>query len=124
MNAPERSAAFLLEDDEEKVEYQADTKVSNAGTFTFNKEDHTIANLLRMQLLRDPQVKFAGYMHPHPLVHKIHLKIQTTTSQVAPAETLSSAIEDLTNETDHLITQVTDAIDKWKRENDTGLMGM
>ncbi len=74
-----------------------------------------------MQLLRDPAVKFAGYMHPHPLVHKIHLKIQTSTSQVAPVEVLSAAIEDLSNETDHLITQVTDAIDKWKKENDVGL---
>eukprot|EP00984_Skeletonema_dohrnii_P019083 scaffold9061_cov140-Skeletonema_dohrnii-CCMP3373.AAC.12 len=73
-NAPERSSAFILDDDEEKIEYQADTKVSNAGTFTFNKEDHTVANLLRMQLLRDPAV--------------------------------------------------TDAIDKWKRENDTmGMLG-
>eukprot|EP00985_Skeletonema_marinoi_P022311 scaffold14223_cov87-Skeletonema_marinoi.AAC.1 len=104
-NAPERSSAFILDDDEEKIEYQADTKVSNAGTFTFNKEDHTVANLLRMQLLRDPAV-------------------QTSTSQVAPAETLSAAIEDLSNETDHLITQVTDAIEKWKRENDTmGMLG-
>jgi DNA-directed RNA polymerase II subunit RPB11 len=67
MNTPERSACFILDDDEEKIEYAADTKVSNAGTFTFNKEDHTVGNLLRMQLLRDPQVKFAGYMHPHPL---------------------------------------------------------
>eukprot|EP00956_Cyclotella_meneghiniana_P038273 scaffold151316_cov71-Cyclotella_meneghiniana.AAC.2 len=71
MNAPERSSAFILEDDEEKIEYAADTKVSNAGTFTLNKEDHTMANLLRLQLLRDPQV--------------------------------------------------TDAIEKWKRENDTEL---
>ena len=122
MNAPERSSAFILDDEEEKIEYQADTKVSNAGTFTFNKEDHTVANLLRMQLLRDPAVKFAGYMHPHPLVHKINLKVQTSTSQVAPAETLSAAIEDLSNEMDHLITQVSDAIEKWKREND--VMGM
>ena len=119
MNTPERSEAFCLGDDEEKIEYAADTKVSNAGTFTFNKEDHTIANLLRMQLLRDANVKFAGYMHPHPLIHKIHLKIQTSTSQVAPADTLSAAIEDLSNETDHLITQVTDALDKWKKEHDS-----
>lgn len=103
-NRPERSDAFLLGDDEEKIEYQADTKVANAGTFTFNKEDHTVGNLLRMQLLRDPQVKFAGYMHPHPLVNRIHLKVQTSTSQVAPTESLSAAIEDLSNETDHLIT--------------------
>ena len=60
MNTPERSSAFILDDDEEKIEYMADTKVSNAGTFTFNKEDHTVGNLLRMQLLRDPAVKFAG----------------------------------------------------------------
>ena len=124
MNTPERTSAFILDDGEEKIEYYADTKVSNAGTFIFNKEDHTVGNLLRMQLLRDPQVKFAGYMHPHPLVHKIHLKIQTNTSQVAPPETLSAAIEDLSNETDHLITQVMDAIDKWKKENVTGMMGM
>eukprot|EP00567_Pseudictyota_dubia_P013517 CAMPEP_0197446590 /NCGR_PEP_ID=MMETSP1175-20131217/11507_1 /TAXON_ID=1003142 /ORGANISM="Triceratium dubium, Strain CCMP147" /LENGTH=39 /DNA_ID= /DNA_START= /DNA_END= /DNA_ORIENTATION= len=39
MNAPERSAAFLLDEESEevKIEYSADTKVSNAGTFTFNK---------------------------------------------------------------------------------------
>jgi DNA-directed RNA polymerase subunit L len=57
-------------------------------------------------------------------VHKILLKIQTTSSQSLPAEALSAAIEDLSNETDHLITQVTDAIDKWKKENETTMMGM
>lgn len=125
MNAPERSAAFLLDEDngEVKVVYTADTKVSNAGTFRFNKEDHTAANLLRMQLLRDPSVRFAGYIHPHPLVHFIDLKIQTNSSTVAPVEVLSSAIEDLGNETDHLITQLTDAIEEWQKENDTGVMG-
>ena len=124
MNTPERSAAFILDDDQEKIEYAADTKVSNAGTFTFNKEDHTVGNLLRMQLLRDPTVKFAGYKYPHPLVHKILLKIQTTSSQHLPMEALSAAIKDLSNETDHLITQVMEAIDKWKKENDTEMLGM
>ena len=84
-------------------------QVTNAGTFRFNKEDHTVANLLRMQLLRDPSVRFAGYFHPHPLVHYINLKIQTNNSTVAPVEVLSSAIEDLANETDHLITQFQEA---------------
>ena len=69
MNAPERSASFLLDEDngERKIEYTADTKVTNAGTFRFNKEDHTVLNLLRMQLLRDPAVRFAGYQHPREL---------------------------------------------------------
>ncbi len=61
-------------------------------------------------------------MQPHTLIHKINLKVQMSTSQVAAAETLIAAIEDLSNQTDHLITQVTDAMEKWKRENDT--MGM
>uniref|UniRef100_A0A7S3QBG1 DNA-directed RNA polymerase RBP11-like dimerisation domain-containing protein n=1 Tax=Chaetoceros debilis TaxID=122233 RepID=A0A7S3QBG1_9STRA len=125
MNAPERALSFLLDEDngEEKITYAPDTKVSNAGTFTFNKEDHTVANLIRMQLLRDPAVRFAGYIHPHPLIHRIDMKIQTNSSTVAPVEVLSSAIEDLAGETDHLITQTTDAISKWKKDNQSGVMG-
>mmetsp|Transcript_11665 Transcript_11665/g.18714 ORF Transcript_11665/g.18714 Transcript_11665/m.18714 type:complete len:128 (-) Transcript_11665:783-1166(-) len=125
MNAPERSSAFILDEDsgEQKVTYTTDTKVTNAGTFRLNKEDHTIANLFRMQLLRDPSVRFAGYYHPHPLVYYINLKVQTTNSNVAPVEVLSSAIEDLTNETDHLITQFQDATESWKREHDGDMGG-
>jgi DNA-directed RNA polymerase II subunit RPB11 len=125
MNAPERSASFLLDEDagEVKVVYTPDTKVSNAGTFRFNKEDHTISNLLRMQLLRDPSVRFAGYQHPHPLVHYINFKVQTNSSTVTPVEVLSSAIEDLSNETDHLITAFTESVEDWKKENETGVMG-
>jgi DNA-directed RNA polymerase II subunit RPB11 len=125
MNAPERSASFLLDEDsgELKITYSSDTKVSNAGTFRFNKEDHTVGNLLRMQLLRDPSVRFAGYIHPHPLVHYIDLKIQTNSSTVAPVEVLSSAIEDLANETDHLITQVQEAMEDWKKDNEQGVIG-
>jgi len=125
MNAPERAASFLLDEDsgEVKVTYTPDTKVSNAGTFRFNKEDHTVGNLLRMQLLRDPSVRFAGYIHPHPLVHYLDLKIQTNSSTVAPVEVLSSAIEDLANETDHLITQVQEAMEDWRKNNEQGVMG-
>merc|ERR1719382_776720 len=92
--------------------------VNELGMFHFNKEDHTIGNLLRMQLLRDPSVRFGGYRLPHPLIHLLELKIQTNSSNVAPVEVLSAAIEDLQNETDHLMTQASDAIDKWRKEND------
>ena len=37
-----------------------DERVPDAGTFTFNKEGHTAGELLRMQLLRDHQVQYAG----------------------------------------------------------------
>jgi DNA-directed RNA polymerase II subunit RPB11 len=76
-----------------------------------------------MQLLRDPTVRFAGYYHPHPLVHFINMKIQTNNANVAPVEVLSSAIEDLSNETDHLITQFQEATEAWKRDNDADMAG-
>ena len=68
MNRPERSDAFLLDEDagEQKIVFTPETKISNAGVFRLNKEDHTIANLLRMQLLRDPNVRFAGYIQGLP----------------------------------------------------------
>lgn len=119
MNAPERHACFLLDEDiaEEKITYATDTKVSNAGTFTINKEDHTIGNLLRMQLLRDPKVRFAGYKMPHPLIHSLGLKIQTSSSEHQPVDVLAAAIQDLVHETDELMRLTTDAMDKWKQEN-------
>ena len=97
--------------------------MTNAGTFRFNKEDHTVGNLFRMQLLRDPSVRFAGYLHPHPLVYFIDLKIQTNNSTVAPVEVLSAAIEDLANETDHLMTQFQEAKENWDRDNSTDIGG-
>jgi DNA-directed RNA polymerase II subunit RPB11 len=120
MNAPERSSSFLLDEGsgEQKIVYTPDTKIANAGVFRFNKEDHTIANLLRMQLLRDPNVRFAGYIHPHPLVHYYDLKIQTNSATTDPKAVLSNAIEDLGGETDHLITQVEEALEQWHRENE------
>ncbi|KAL7576612.1 hypothetical protein ACA910_005550 [Epithemia clementina (nom. ined.)] len=77
-----------------------------------------MGNLLRCQLLRDPAVRFAGYLHPHPLVHYIDLKIQTNTSNVSPAEVLSNAMEDLGGETDHLTTAFQQACEKWRKENE------
>jgi DNA-directed RNA polymerase subunit L len=43
--------------------------------------------------LKDPRVLFAGYRNPHPLVHKVLLRVQTDSS-TTPAEALDSAITD------------------------------
>lgn len=40
-------------------------------------EDHTLGNLLRMQLLKDPNIIFAGYKVPHPLENRVELKVQS-----------------------------------------------
>lgn len=46
------------------------------------------------QLLKDPQVLFAGYKVPHPLEHKFLLRVQTT-ADTTPSDALTSAITDL-----------------------------
>ena len=49
------------------------------------------------QLLKDPQVLFAGYKVPHPLEHKFVVRIQTT-PDYTPAEAMTNAITDLLSE--------------------------
>ncbi|CAD5227552.1 unnamed protein product [Bursaphelenchus okinawaensis] len=94
MNAPAAFESFFLFDGEKKLVVEKDTKVPNAAIFTFNKEDHTLGNLLKHQLLKDPQVLFAGYRNPHPLEHKFILRVQTT-ADTTPQAALKQAIEDL-----------------------------
>ena len=59
--------------------------------------DTLSSNFSCRQLLRDPEVKFAGYRVPHPLKHQIDIKIQTT-EESAPVTALSSALEELKEE--------------------------
>jgi len=53
--------------------------------------------VLSRQLLKDPQVIFAGYKIPHPLEHKFVLRIQTT-PDYSPQEAFTNAITDLISE--------------------------
>jgi DNA-directed RNA polymerase II subunit RPB11 len=101
MNAPDRYERFVVPEGMKKVAYERDMKIMNAATFTVQREDHTVGNVLRMQLHRDPSVLFAGYKLPHPLQYKMVVKIQTT-SQSTPMQAYNLAITDLTKELDHL----------------------
>ena len=94
MNAPPTFETFLLFDGEKKITREQDTKVPNAAVFTINKEDHTLGNMIRQQLLKDPNVLFAGYKNPHPMENKVVLRIQTT-SDYAPNDALMNSITDL-----------------------------
>lgn len=49
------------------------------------------------QLLKDPNVLFAGYKVTHPLEHKIVIRVQTT-SDYTPQEAFTNAITDLISE--------------------------
>uniref|UniRef100_G3QPD8 DNA-directed RNA polymerase RBP11-like dimerisation domain-containing protein n=1 Tax=Gorilla gorilla gorilla TaxID=9595 RepID=G3QPD8_GORGO len=52
---------------------------------------------LKVQLLKDPQVLFAGYKVPHPLEHKIIIRVQTT-PDYSPQEAFTNAITNLISE--------------------------
>ncbi|CAN0055570.1 unnamed protein product [Heterosigma akashiwo] len=119
MNAQDRSFSYRLGEDEKKLTYEADTKIPNAGTFILNKEDHTLSNLLRMQLLRDKNVKFAGYMHPHPLLQHTVLRIQTSDPPANPIDALSTAIEDLSTEVDTIEQRMKEEVEKFKKREES-----
>ncbi|EGX50783.1 DNA-directed RNA polymerase II core subunit [Orbilia oligospora] len=93
-DAPERFELFIMGDGEEKVTAVDETRVPNCVTFTFNKEDHTLGNLLRSQLLKDPKVLFAGYKVPHPLFPSFELRVQTT-DETNPRAAVIKAAQDL-----------------------------
>ena len=97
MNAPPTFESFLLFDGEKKITREQDTKVPNAAIFTLNKEDHTLGNLIRHQLLKDPNVLFAGYKNPSPFVNQVIIRVQTT-SDYTPNDAFINAITDLLSE--------------------------
>jgi len=101
MNAPERHRSYQLDEGQARMTYEPDQRVASAGTFTINKEDHTVGNLLRMQLLRDGDTRFAGYQLPHPLEHVCHVKVETTPGR-APVEVMGAAVTDLRQEVELL----------------------
>ncbi|CCM03290.1 uncharacterized protein FIBRA_05418 [Fibroporia radiculosa] len=94
MNAPARYELFVLDEGERPVEVIEDTKIPNAATIKVMKQDHTLGNLIRAQLLSMPQVLFAGYKVPHPLQPHFLIKIQTD-GTATPTEILEQACNKL-----------------------------
>lgn len=89
-----------------KIIEQISNIMPNSSIFKLDKEDHTIANLLRMKLHESPFVQIAGYRVPHPTQHRVEISLQTATDGTehpvpTPKEALYEAIdkclEDLQN---------------------------
>ncbi|KAL1977665.1 hypothetical protein VTN31DRAFT_524 [Thermomyces dupontii] len=94
MNVPDRSESFILADGEKKIEEKTDTRTPSTSMFILNKEDHTLGNLLRSRLLQNRHVTFSAYRVPHPLEHKMELRVQTD-GQITPKEAVLAACHDL-----------------------------
>ncbi|KAJ3673845.1 hypothetical protein LUZ60_005837 [Juncus effusus] len=119
MNAPDRYERFVVPEGTKKVSYERDTKIANAASFTVEREDHTIGNIVRMQLHRDPNVLFAGYKLPHPLQYKILVRIHTT-GQSTPTQAYNLAINDLDNELQHLKKGFEDELMRFQERHNQG----
>jgi DNA-directed RNA polymerase II subunit RPB11 len=59
-------------------------RITPSETLSECKENQTLEFLSR-QLLKDPNVRFAGYRKPHPLENYVEIKVQTDGSKT-PAE--------------------------------------
>lgn len=68
-NIPNRYESFYLEKGEDKV------IIDENGIIIIKKEDHTIGNLIQVELLKEKDIEFVGYKIPHPLEYNILLKI-------------------------------------------------
>ncbi len=93
-----------------KLAYLKDSRRPNAGVFILSKEDHTIGNLMRIQLLRNPKVRFAGYRMPHPLIFDCHIRVETMSEETTPHDVFNEALADLTLELDLLDRQFDNAV--------------
>lgn len=99
-NKPEVDEMFVLPESDEhlhggsrRIHFQQDTKQENAGVFTIWLEDHTVGHALRKQLLKNPNVVFAGYKVPHPLEQKMVMRVQV--SRDTPVIAMKTALKAL-----------------------------
>ncbi|KAF2433295.1 DNA-directed RNA polymerase II subunit RPB11a [Tothia fuscella] len=105
-NAPERYELFLLDADQKKITWKDDTRVTNTAIFTFNKEDHTLGNLLSQRLHKYDYIQFSAYIVHHPLTPAFDLRV-TTDGSVTPKEAVKRACGDIITELNVLSREFT-----------------
>ncbi|KAK4530836.1 hypothetical protein CCYA_CCYA05G1693 [Cyanidiococcus yangmingshanensis] len=120
-NLPDRFEAIVLPEGVRKLQYEVDTRIPNCASFTIEREDHTLANALRAQLLRDRDVLFAAYRVPHPLEHRIILKVQTRRADYTPLEALCAALAALKNEVHVLEDEFANELQNWAAVRQAGV---
>mmetsp|Transcript_53140 Transcript_53140/g.154648 ORF Transcript_53140/g.154648 Transcript_53140/m.154648 type:complete len:238 (+) Transcript_53140:120-833(+) len=96
-----------------RIHVYPDEKVPNACTYVIWLEDHTLGNILRMELLRNESVLFVGYKVPHPLNHMIELRIQTLPKS-SPELALRHAIANLKTECKSMLDQFDEGVREYK----------
>lgn len=114
MNKPDDFDCWRLPDDDsvQKVTVTPDTRVPNAATLVIEREDHTLGNMLRMQLLENPEVTFGGYRVQHPLEPAIQVKVQTKSENPGPTQAVDQALSTLEKELEVIEKRFNEALRK------------
>ncbi|GIQ80670.1 hypothetical protein KIPB_001503 [Kipferlia bialata] len=84
-------------------------------TFQFTDEDHTLGNVMRYLLLKNPDVEFAGYAVPHPAETKMNLHVQTSEG-MSSVDCMREAAADLGNIAKNMREKITEAVDDFVPE--------
>ncbi|GAA5910803.1 DNA-directed RNA polymerase core subunit RPC19 [Sporobolomyces salmoneus] len=82
------------------------TEGLNQATYCILEEDHTIGNLLRWMLMKNPAVEFCGYSAPHPSEAKIHIRIQMYDGK-SSLDALNEALDNIEQMTETILEQYT-----------------
>ncbi|KAH8731358.1 DNA-directed RNA polymerase [Phaeosphaeriaceae sp. PMI808] len=100
-DADDRFELFLLDDGQNKVDYKEETRVPNTAIFTFNKEDHTLGNLLSQRLLKYEYIIFSAYKVPHPLFATFELRVSTD-GTITPKDAIIKCCKDIVGDLEML----------------------
>ncbi|KAJ5902516.1 DNA-directed RNA polymerase I and III subunit [Penicillium taxi] len=87
-----------------------------AASFQFANEGHTMGNVLRYAIMKNPLVEFCGYTIPHPSEAKMHLRIQTTDETTA-LEALDKGLTDMMDLCDVVTEKFTQSRNEFNADN-------
>jgi DNA-directed RNA polymerase subunit L len=76
-----------------EIEFKVEREDERTAVYVIEGEDHTIGNLLEKILINMKGVDFANYEMPHPLEHRIVIRIHTDGS-ITPREALKKALDE------------------------------
>ena len=105
-------STLINQPDDVKITEEKDARRRDTSDFRLTKEDHTVANMLRMKLHTNPQVKFAGYKVPHPTMHTVVVKIQTAPERAGSTDALQTPAEAL----DRALLECIEDLDEFDRQ--------
>ena len=96
----------------EKLKIEQDKEDSNYNcTYSFTGEDHTLGNLLRYILMKDPETTFSGYSVPHPSEDIMNVRLQTQKSKTD--KVLNRALERISKISDILNEKFSNALNDY-----------